>query len=75
MKSYDVLLRKRMHKKLVNICPQYWQDPAIYRIANEEELRGRYAHLGMRDTRDTRLDALCLAHLPETGDTLLARSD
>ncbi len=75
MNSYDVLLRKRMHKKLVNICPQYWQDPAIYRIANEEELRGRYAHLGMRDTRDTRLDALCLAHLPETGDTLLARSD
>ena len=64
MNSYDALLRKRMHKKLVNICPRYWQDPAIYRIANEEELRGRYAHLGMRDTRDTRLDTLCLTHLP-----------
>ena len=35
------------------------------------ELR-RYAHLGMRDTRDMRLDTLCLAHLPETGDTMLA---
>ena len=64
MNSYDALLRKRMHNKLVNICPRYWQDPAIYRIANEEELRGRYAHLGMRDTRDTRLDTLCLTHLP-----------
>ena len=75
MNSYDVLLRKRMHKKLVNICPQYWHDPAIYRIENEEELRGRYAHLGMRDTRDTRLDTLCIAHLPETGDTLVGAID
>lgn len=75
MNSYDVLLRKRMHKKLVNICPQYWHDPAIYRIENEEELRGRYAHLGMCDTRDTRLDTLCIAHLPETGDTLVGAID
>ncbi len=75
MNSYDVLLRKRINKKLVNICPQYWHDPAIYRIANEEELRGRYVHLGMRDTRDTRLDTLCLTHLPETGDSLVAAID
>ena len=72
MNSYDVLLRKRMHRKFVNACQQYWQDPAIYQIANEEELRSRYAQLGMRDTRDTRLDTLCLAHLPETGGTIVA---
>ena len=76
MNSYDVLLRGRMHKKFVSLCPQYWQDPAIYRIENEDELRGRYAHLGMRDTRDTRLDTLCLAHLPEpTIETLVATND
>lgn len=72
MSSYDALLRQRMLEKLVDMCPQYWQDPAIYTIANEDELRRRYAHLGMRDTRDMRLDTLCLAHLPETGDTMLA---
>ncbi len=72
MSSYDALLRDRMLEKLVNMCPQYWQDPAIYTIANEEELRSRYAHLGMRDTRDTRLDTLCLAHPPETGGTLVS---
>ncbi len=70
--SYDALLRDRMHEKHVSMCPQYWQNPAIYTIANEDELRRRYAHLGMRDTRDTRLDTLCLAHLPETGGTLVS---
>ncbi len=73
--SYDVLLRRRMHRQFVSSCPQYWQDPAIYQLENEEELRSRYAHLGMRDTRDSRLDTLCLAHLPEAGDMMVAAID
>ncbi len=73
--SYDVLLRRRMQRRFVSSCPQYWQDPAIYEIENEEKLRSRYAHLGMRDTRDSRLDTLCLAHLPESGDMMVAAID
>ncbi len=73
--SYDVLLRQRMQRRFVSSCPQYWQDPAIYEIENEEKLRSRYAHLGMRDTRDSRLDTLCLAHLPESGDMMVAAID
>lgn len=57
--AFDGLLHDRMIARLEDLCPQYWADPALYVIADEPELRQRYAHLGMRDTRDHRLSALC----------------
>jgi len=72
MNSYDALLRNRMYDRLASLCPQYWENPALYEIEDEAQLREQYAHLGMRETRATRLDNLCLAHLPEAVQMLTA---
>ncbi len=56
---YDALLYKHMHKKLVAMCPLYWERPELYSIADEAPLEVRYAHLGMYDTSELRLDSLC----------------
>ncbi len=67
---YDRLLYKRMRKRLVTFCPQYWESPAIYSIDNrtERDLQGRYSHLQLRDTRELRLDSLCPAEAPRAQD-------
>lgn len=72
MNSYDALLRDRMEDSLIDLCPEYWQEPGLYSIDDEEQLRSRYAHLGMRETRHMRLDNLCLAHEPRGGDSIVA---
>ncbi len=69
--DFDVLLYGHMRKKLVNLCPQYWENPALYTLENEEELKSRYAHLGMRDSWFLRLDTLCLAEAPQKSDSLV----
>ncbi len=56
---FDALLYKPMHERLVSLCPQYWENPELYTIADEAPLREKYAHLGMRDTSELRLDSLC----------------
>ena len=56
---FDALLYKHMHRRLVSHCPQYWQNPSIYSIANEQPLKERYSHLGLRDNSVLRLDSLC----------------
>jgi hypothetical protein len=56
---FDALLYKHMHERLVSLCPNYWQDPQSYTIENEAPLREKYAHIGIRDTSELRLDSLC----------------
>ncbi len=56
---FDALLYKSMHERLVSLCPQYWENPELYTIADEAPLREKYAHLGLRDTSELRLDSLC----------------
>ncbi|MDH4125974.1 MAG: hypothetical protein OEW64_10545 [Gammaproteobacteria bacterium] len=56
---FDALLYKHMHERLVTLCPKYWENPDLYTIADEAPLREKYAHLGMRDTSELRLDSLC----------------
>jgi hypothetical protein len=73
--DYDGLLYKHMRRKLVNLCPQYWENPTLYTIENEEKLKVRYAHLGMRDSSFLRLDTLCLSETPEESETLIAVND
>jgi len=75
MNYFGVLLYKHIRKRLVNLCPQYWENPALYTIQNEDDLKARYAHLGMRDTRFLRLDALCLATAPQEGESSLVVED
>jgi hypothetical protein len=54
------------------MCPQYWENPTLYTIADEQPLKERYAHLGMKDNSDLRLDSLCAVRNPEKPDTLAA---
>ena len=56
---FDALLYKHMHRRFIELCPLYWDRPALYTIENEAPLREKYAHLGMRNTRELRLDSLC----------------
>jgi len=72
MNDFDVLLYGPMRKRMVSLCPQYWENPALYTLENEEELKSRYAHLGMRDSWFLRLDTLCLAEAPQQSDSLVA---
>ena len=56
---FDAGLYKYMHDTFVGMCPQYWERPDLYTIANEDELKMKYAHLQLRDTSELRLDSLC----------------
>jgi hypothetical protein len=56
---YDGLLYKYMHDTFIAMCPDYWANPELYEIPDEESLKARYAHLQLRDTSELRLDSLC----------------
>jgi len=58
---YDWLLYKRMRARFLSLCPQYWEQPSLYSIENEDEYRLSYAHLKLLDTSELRLDTLCPA--------------
>ena len=73
--GYDDLIYRRMRERMVGLCPQYWEDPSLYKIENEELLRTRYEHLGLRDTSFLRLDSLCLAEARQDDGTMFAEHD
>ena len=73
--AYDWLLRRHMEDRLVDLCPQYWQNPAIYTIQDEGVLQDRYAHLGMRDTKSMRLGELCQGDMGEGHEAMMAAND
>ena len=56
---YDAGLYKYMHQTFTEMCPQYWERPELYTIVDEEPLKERYAHIGLRDASELRLDSLC----------------
>ncbi len=56
---YDALLYSHMHERFISFCPDYWKNPSLYTIVNEERLKRRYAHLKLEDTSELRLDSLC----------------
>jgi hypothetical protein len=70
--QFDDLIYKRMRKRLVGLCPHYWENPSLYKVENEDELRERYGHIGLRDTRHLRLDNLCTAERHQGSDSSLA---
>lgn len=57
---FDSLLYPYMKIRLQTFCPDYFKEPGIYEIQDEDSLRERYAHLQLRDTSELRLDRLCL---------------
>ena len=56
---FDPWLYKHMHEALVAMCPQYWDQPELHQVPDEELLKARYSHLQLRDTSELRLDVLC----------------
>jgi len=70
--AYDWLLQHRMADRLVDLCPQYWRNPAIYTIEDEDVLQDRYAHLGLRDTKSMRLGELCQGEIGEGHEAIVA---
>ena len=56
---FDAMLYKHMYKRFISYCPRYWQNPSLYTIVNEQPLKDRYGHLGLRDNSVLRLDSLC----------------
>lgn len=66
---FDALLYKHMHETFVAMCPQYWERPDLYTIADEDRLKAKYAHLQLRDTSELRLDSLCPVQAFLEGDT------
>lgn len=69
---FDKLLYPYMLKAFVRMCPQYWENPSHYTIESEQQLKDRYAFLGMKDNQDLRLDSLCSDKTPETQGLLSA---
>ena len=59
-----------MHEKFISYCPEYWEQPSLYTIEDEDRLQQRYELLGLRDNSQLRLDSLCPVQLYlETGVT------
>lgn len=56
---YDSLLRKRVRSHLAELCDLYFAMPEEFVMPHDAELVQRYAHLGLRDAADNRLDAVC----------------
>lgn len=69
---YDDLIYKRMKAKMVDLCPQYWEDPSLYTIENEEALKARYSHLQLHNSWHMRLDALCPWIASQQDESVLA---
>jgi len=65
---YDAALYKYMHAEFVAMCPEYWERPELYMIVNEDALKERYAHLGLIDASELRLDSLCPVQVFLSGD-------
>lgn len=56
---YDSLLYPHMKARLQMFCPDFFSDPSLYFIEDEEVLQTRYAFLELRDTSELRLGHLC----------------
>lgn len=56
---YDAALYKYMHAEFIAMCPEYWERPELYMVVDEDALKERYAHLGLVDASELRLDSLC----------------
>jgi hypothetical protein len=56
---YAPLLQKHIGTNLVKLCPDYFSAPQAYVPRRYEELTSRYAHLGLQEALENRLDHVC----------------
>jgi hypothetical protein len=48
-----------VRRQLVAMCDSFWEQPDLYIAAERDELLQRYAHIGMIDNSEFRMDVLC----------------
>jgi len=58
--DYDELLYSYMKNRFLSFCDDYREDPDLWVVHNEEDLKYRYRYLQLRDTSELRLDRLCV---------------
>ena len=56
---YDVMLYSHMKTRLLSFCDDYFENPGLFVVHDEETLKYRYRNLQLRDTSELRLDQLC----------------
>jgi hypothetical protein len=69
---YDDLIYKHIRKRIVGLCPQYWEDPSLYTIDDEAALKARYSHLQLHDSWHLKLDNLCPSIASQQDESALA---
>jgi hypothetical protein len=57
--DFDCLAKAYVRKRIAGFCNAFWIEPDLYRIADDSALAARYRHIGVRDTRDMRVDVIC----------------
>ncbi len=55
----DRLARGYVRQRLVALCESFWVDPGLYMADDRAELADRYAHIGMQEANEYRMDVLC----------------
>lgn len=71
---YDNLVYKHVRERMVDLCPQYWENPSLYEIEDEAALKARYSHLQLHDSWHLRLDSLCPATASQELESALTES-
>ena len=59
---FDRVLRPIMQRQLLGFCNQFLQFPNLYASGDADSLWQRYAHIGLRDTRDLSADVYLAAN-------------
>jgi len=63
---YDRFLYKHMLVRLRQFCPDYYANPKLYYIEDEQTLLEKYSFLQLRDTSEIRLPNLCESEAGES---------
>ncbi len=56
---YAPTLKKHIRSNLRKLCPEYFSAPEAFVPERYDELKKRYAHLGMKEALENRLDHVC----------------
>ena len=57
--QYSRLPRIYVRRQLVAMCDSFWEQPDLYIAEERAELSERYAHIGLVENSDLRMDVLC----------------
>lgn len=63
---FDWLLYPHMKERLEAFCPDYFDEPELYKINDEDTLKERYRDLQLRETSELRLNNLCQPDSPSS---------